>query len=372
MITRENYEEYFLDYFDGNLSDEMVEGLLRFLSANPDLEEEFYLLMEQTADFKISKEDFSTITVKRDSNIGYELSTFDYLCVAELEHDITRPEKELLETTIKANSKLKVDFDLFQKTRMEAENVECPFKNELKKNVFNLRIKRNLITYSSIAAAVLLVFYFTVNEEQVRELSSNTEPRVEVVPQSANDAIRQIVTRPVVAEQMASRVKHKEEHEVKSSKINTNNNINSNSIESIQHIEPNTILREQSQISAIASNSSIRVQEMNIAANSIIKLDQYEAFQHITDNSTINSGLADNVNNFLEKARMETESISKKIQDAKGRRKGVFIARAINGINTLLGTNIEYSSKYDAEGNLMAMNIEAGYLKYSKKNEGDE
>ena len=68
---------------------------------------------------------------------------------------------------------------------------------------------------------------------------------------------------------------------------------------------------------------------------------------------------------------MESETISQQIKDIKGRRKGVFIARAINGLNSIFGTNVQYSSKYDAEGNLMAVNLEAGYLKYSKKYDED-
>jgi hypothetical protein len=369
MITRKNYEEYFLDYFDGNLSDEEVERLLRFLAANPDLEEEFYLLMEQTADCNITFEDFSSIMVKRNPKIGYQLTSFDYLCVAELEQDITPSEKVILEGSIAANAKLRADFDIFQKTKLAEENIECPFKDELKKNVFNSQLKRNLITYSSIAAAVLLVFYFTVNEEQVRELSRNTEPKIEVVPQNTNNAIRQIVTRPVVAEQMVDQGKYKEEHKVPSPKIVLDNGINMNSIEQIQHVETNTSLRQETQISRIESNSSIRVEGGDVAVNSLTQISQHEPFQQINDNNSVNSGLASNVNIFLEKAKIESESISQKIKDIKGRRKGVFIARAINGINTILGTSIEYSSKYNAEGELVAMNLEAGYLKYSKKND---
>jgi hypothetical protein len=363
MITRKNYEEYFLDYFEGNLSDEMVEGLLRFLAANQDLEEEFYLLMEQTVDCKITCEDFSSLMVKRDPKIGYELSSFDYLCVAELEQDITPSEKAILNGSIAINAKLKADFDTFQKTKLTEERIECPFKDELKKNIFKSGLKRNLITYSSIAAAVLLVFYFTINEEEVKELSNNNEPKMVVTPQNTNDAIRQIVSKPLAGESVAQKVKVKDNVKVSNNKIN--NIINSDIINK----DSTVVVQEYSEIAYISSTNKVKVEEENIdLANSITKSNQIALNQNI-DNNYSNKEIATNLTAFLEKARMETETISQKIKDVKGRRKGVFIARAINGLNSILGTNIEYSSKYDADGNLVAMNLEAGYLKYSKKND---
>jgi hypothetical protein len=364
MITRKNYEEYFLDYFDGNLSDEMVEGLLRFLAANPDLEEEFYLLMEQTADCKITCEDFSSILVKRDPKMGYELSSFDYLCVAELEHDITPSEKVILDESVAANAKLKVDFDLFQQTKLEEEKVICPFKDELKKNVFKSGLKRNLVAYSGIAAAVLLVFYFTIHEEQVKELSNNTASKMVVTPQNTNDAIRQIATKPINGEQVAQVTKEKK------STIGSTKKINGSINSSTTKQDSAVVVRKHSEIAYISSVNEVRVgQENGDLADLTIKPNQ-AASPKTADSNHSSKEIATNLTAFLEKARTETETISQKISDVKGRRKGVFIARAISGINSILGTNIEYSSKYDADGNLVAMNIEAGYLKYSKKNDG--
>lgn len=368
MITRKNYEEYFLDYFDGNLSDELVEGLLRFLAANSDLEEEFYLLMEQTADCKITSVDFSNITVKRDAKMGYELSTFDYLCVAEIEHDITPNEKVILSSSIAANDKLKSDFETFQKTKLEEEEIKCPFKDELKKNVFTSQLKRNLITYSSIAAAVLLVFYFTINEETVKELSDSNNSKMVVTPQHTNDAIKQIVVKPLVADQIeqpyTSTVKSLAPQE------NTDLPTDERIVDQTKNLEK--VDRQLSQIAYIASNSSVKVEgETSSLSNKLAESNQL-AFKQAANAGNAGKNdteIASAVSSFLEKAKLETETISQNIKDIKGKRKGVFIARAINGLNSILGTNIEYSSKYDADGNLVAMNLEAGLIKYSKKND---
>ncbi len=43
MITRDNYEIYFVDYLEGNLSDSQVDMVELFLKNNPDLAEELAL-----------------------------------------------------------------------------------------------------------------------------------------------------------------------------------------------------------------------------------------------------------------------------------------------------------------------------------------
>ena len=70
MITRENYEEHFLDYFDGILSEKEVEELLRFLSLNTDLEDEFYLLIQQTSEVNLSPDDFSSLIVRENLRLA--------------------------------------------------------------------------------------------------------------------------------------------------------------------------------------------------------------------------------------------------------------------------------------------------------------
>ena len=41
MLSRSNYEIYFLDYYEGNLTESQRRELMSFLEQNPDLKEEF-------------------------------------------------------------------------------------------------------------------------------------------------------------------------------------------------------------------------------------------------------------------------------------------------------------------------------------------
>ena len=47
-ITRENYEEHFLDYLEGNLDKQLLDEFKNFLVQNPDLRDE----LENTGNFK--------------------------------------------------------------------------------------------------------------------------------------------------------------------------------------------------------------------------------------------------------------------------------------------------------------------------------
>ena len=64
-ININNYEIYFIDYFDGNLPEEVVAELMLFLEANAELKEEFesFENINLTQD-KIVFEDKSSIKKK--------------------------------------------------------------------------------------------------------------------------------------------------------------------------------------------------------------------------------------------------------------------------------------------------------------------
>ena len=46
IITRDNYESFFMDYLEGNLEENLIDQFLDFLKQNPDLKEELHLFEE--------------------------------------------------------------------------------------------------------------------------------------------------------------------------------------------------------------------------------------------------------------------------------------------------------------------------------------
>lgn len=380
MITRENYEEHFLDYFEGNLSDKEVEELLRFLSLNSDLEEEFYMLMQHSSEMEVIADDFSSLTLTREAKVEFELSTFDYLCIAELENDISSDEHKMLQGSLNVNSKLVHEHALFQQTKLVAEPVVYPYKSELKKNLFAVNT-RKVVAYSSIAAAVLVVFYFTLYDnastpmlaqvsdsittvQSTSKNGSNTRDTVAKEPSSSSKIEADIDTRPVYVQTN----KAKEAYRKKIAQVDT-------TTPTVQHEVVSTSQFDNiKEIAYVELNSNIKV--IPSGSNLSTSLDEsgnsVENYDFNTQSASSDAELARKVDGFINSSLAKPVEVANTLKDYSGRKKGVIIGRIVAGVNALFGTNIEYSSKYSADGKLMNVDFQAGYISYTKNYEVEE
>lgn len=164
MVTRENYEVYFIDYLDDNLDPDGVEMLLLFLKQNPDLAEELNGLQEITLSHsdtiyelkdKLKKAGFSKNGISKE---------FDYLCIAERENDITEDEKKHLNLFITEEPFRKSQREIYSKIELKPdEGILFTNKISLRRTpVLHIRQSqfRNLL---SMAAGIVLFFgIFTV------------------------------------------------------------------------------------------------------------------------------------------------------------------------------------------------------------------
>lgn len=112
-ITRDNYESFFMDYLEGNLSEELIDPFLDFLKQNPDLKEEL--------------QGFEPITLPADTVVypgkqglyktpGQE--SFDQQAVAYLEGELTLQERIAFEASLQQDPTLQKEYALFEKTRL--------------------------------------------------------------------------------------------------------------------------------------------------------------------------------------------------------------------------------------------------------------
>jgi hypothetical protein len=124
-INRENYEAYFLDFFEGQLSPEMVEEVLIFVEQNPDLNNIF--------------NDFEAVTLDADQNIIFEKKSSikknqvfatstvteqnyeDYL-VGETEGLLNAEQLASIEEFISINPQFEKDRKLFALAHLSAED----------------------------------------------------------------------------------------------------------------------------------------------------------------------------------------------------------------------------------------------------------
>jgi len=157
-ITRDNYEVYFIDFLDDKLSPEDMKTLISFLEQNPDLAQELdgmsTCILEPQNHFFINKEEIK----KTDSIQSETFNEFDYLCIAELEEDITRKEKLHLENLLKEDINKHKQQKLFLKTKLKP-NKDIIFKNKsIIKRIPLLHIRESSFRIAlSIAAGFAMI-----------------------------------------------------------------------------------------------------------------------------------------------------------------------------------------------------------------------
>jgi hypothetical protein len=175
-ITRDNYEIYMIDFFDNNLSKEQAAEMQRFLDANPDIKEEAEgisntSVADETVRFP-HKNKLKAIAQKDD----FDMSHTDYLCVADLEGDITKEEKDELTKIAEENENLLDDLALFAKTRLQA-NKEIVFsqKEQLKDICKEAHEELKRADYLAIASTE-----GDITEEEAKELETLLEEQPEL------------------------------------------------------------------------------------------------------------------------------------------------------------------------------------------------
>jgi hypothetical protein len=116
-INKNNYEAYFLDYHEGNLTPGQVADVLFFVEHHPELKEEF----ENFENFSL--EDFSSIEFENKSSLKKEitLDNKEEYFIRAVENELNTSEIALLNSFLKQYPQFLVDFELFQKTKMSLD-----------------------------------------------------------------------------------------------------------------------------------------------------------------------------------------------------------------------------------------------------------
>lgn len=121
-INRNNAEAFFLDYFEGNLSEEQVAALFAFLKANPDFREVF----ESFGDISVNDEtvaapDFSFLKKEK---VADDHAKAEQWMVDFTEGTISEEDRIALERYLTAFPEKKRELELFAKTMLHADGAE--------------------------------------------------------------------------------------------------------------------------------------------------------------------------------------------------------------------------------------------------------
>lgn len=203
-INRDNYEQFFIDYYDQNLSKSQIEELFLFIEANADAKEEFFafspeMTLEPEKIIFDGKNQLKQIA--EDTTVTPD--NFDKYCVAQLEGELNNYQKADFEKFISEKPEYSKEFDLYKQTILKAdESIVYTRKYALKHLVLKSEksiIKTNRIYWfaSAVAASFLLYFMLKINNnEQEKIIAENTN---NIKFENIDSVLNQIQTNNLIA-----------------------------------------------------------------------------------------------------------------------------------------------------------------------------
>jgi hypothetical protein len=188
-INLNNYEIYFIDYFDGNLTAEQAAELFLFLEKNPTLKEEF------NAFNSISISDLNTHQVFEDKFALKVLTTptsssINEWLIAEIEGTLSKEQIKQLEVFLIANPQYNKDRELYKQTILIAdEQDEFAYKSSLKQGVVRPLYTSNKFWYA--VAAILLVLlvsiYIIPNSNTTKQIGTKNPTKIDTLKNDLRD-----------------------------------------------------------------------------------------------------------------------------------------------------------------------------------------
>ncbi len=168
MITRANYEQFFLDFHEAALDTATGKELYAFLDQNPDLREEF----ESFVELKIEPELNITLLNKARLHRS-EINDRNYLTrlIAFLENDLDENGKGSTEKYIKEHPEVAKELEILRKTRIQPDysvifRAKSNLKKESKVIVFSKTFYRTAAIAASLIILLLSYFVFIISKQE--------------------------------------------------------------------------------------------------------------------------------------------------------------------------------------------------------------
>lgn len=156
MITRSNYEHFFLDYHEGRLEENLRAELFAFLEQHPDLKEEFesfaLILLEQDA---------GSVFPDKDSLKKNRIHSGNYQTwlVAYHEGDLDPAQQSELEAYLQQHPAAQAELEEFSNLKIATEpSLGYRNKEQLKRGGKVLAFRTPVYRVAAIAAILILVF----------------------------------------------------------------------------------------------------------------------------------------------------------------------------------------------------------------------
>lgn len=356
-INKTNYEIWFIDWLDGNLSDAQVEQLNRFLNGNPDLKEEFEELGRDSMHFVSAYDSFPYKEQLKKSPSDITLSQFEYLCVAYLENDLSVSQQTELIEIINLDTDKKRIFKLIQKTRISASAITYKHKSlMLKRTAAQKIIRLSLIGLSAAAVLVFIIINYILIPRNTSDPISNQAQSI-VADSTLRNPYSDVVSDKVLNADNPVTVKQVNINRVKGIKKIKLSKFNSILVAALPRESLVKIIGDFEIIpEKISVNSSINLEELNIDNKLIASALKIKVLHREDTRSNIGRLLA---KTFREKILKENTKLDTPLRVYE-------IAEAgITGLNKLLGWEMALKENNDGNGTLKSVYFSSKILKFN-------
>lgn len=377
-INRHNYEIFFIDYFEGNLSKSQIEDLMRFISLNNDLENEFYEFNDIKLvpdEEKISFEKKSLKKSGKDFIITKE--NFEENCIAKIEGDLRYDDEIIFDKYLKYNPEKESVFNLYEKTILEPDlSIVFDEKSKIKRHFIGTRkTNRSFVQYISGAAAVIIIlaFFININNGEKGELLRNNASLINI----KNN--REVIP----AKEQFSIVKTEKPAIVSQSSAKTNQNrVKSSPYQYVDHKKAIFISDFISNLSNYSTeiNEDLIIINKNKLQNSNEKNNQIASLDNNDDNeknivfispkqvSVVSGEL--NSEDFLSAVIESLNADIETNQSTQKNNKLTFWDIAETGLKSyeaLTGNKVDLEKKYNEDGKLASLDFSTSKFGFSKK-----
>jgi hypothetical protein len=200
-ITRNNYEAYFLDYYEGTLSPAQTEALYLFLEQNPDLQAEFNafenirLTPDDTVHFP-GKYLLKKNSIRSTGSIT--AANYEHYFVAAAESELNANDSDLLQRFLEKNPHLTKELTYTRATRLVPDlGIAYPYKHTLRKKAIQAPVRRLLYISTALAAVVIIIL--VILRPSFRHPISQRMQSLTDVPKTSGFPQQPVDTRAVVA-----------------------------------------------------------------------------------------------------------------------------------------------------------------------------
>jgi hypothetical protein len=180
-ISRETYEHYFIDYLEGNLSDDEIKILIDFLDQNPDLEDELRDITsfskQQAPILNFTKSSLLASSLKKENIFEENESNFEDLCISFYEGALSDKEEQLFLELAESREDLMLTFENYAHTKAKSDlSIIFPNKSTLKKQ--KKILWQQYISYAASIIFILGFVFYISNKSSRRELNTNTYSQI--------------------------------------------------------------------------------------------------------------------------------------------------------------------------------------------------